>query len=345
MASSRPTVWTTGMHYARNLVDAAESLGVDPDRMLAAVGLTREALQDRTARLPNEKKIELWDWVEAHTSDPHLGLHIGERAPFGRWGLIESLFMAADTVEEGIEHSIRFMRVMADGKRLSLSRAGEEARYTYTSEHAATRGHRHIIESDTVYILRLMRHAVSATFTPTAVWFSHERAGKRAEYERLLGPEVHFDQPANAILFDATWLEEPLQTGDPRLETPLEVEAARAVSELEATDSFAERVEALVRLDPADVTLDDVSERLHVSPRTLQRRLSDEDTSFQAIVDEVRREYALRYLRASDLPMSEISYRLGYSEPSAFFRAVRRWTGMTAQTYREEKPDTTPVER
>jgi AraC-like DNA-binding protein len=335
MESSRPTVWKTGMHYARNLVDAAESLGVDPDAMLAAVGLTRKALQDRTARLPDEKKIALWDWVEARTDDPHLGLHVGERASFGRWGLVESLFMAAGTMGEGIEHSIRFMRVMADAKRVSLSRVGGEARYTYTSEHAATRGHRHIIESDMVYILRLLRQAVSATFTPEAVWFSHERSGKRAEYERLLGPNVHFEQPANAVVFDADWLDEPLQTGDPRLEAPLEVEAARALSEREATDSFAERVEALVRLDPADVTLADVSERLHVSPRTLQRRLADEDTGFQAIVDDVRREYALRYLRESDLPMRQISDRLGYSEPSAFFRAVKRWTGTTAQAYRD----------
>jgi AraC-like DNA-binding protein len=341
-AARRPTVWTTGMHYARNLVDAAESLGVDPDRMLAAAGLTRAALQDRTARLPDEKKIALWDWVEARTDDPHLGLHVGEKASFGRWGLVESLFMAAETVEAGIEHSLRFMEVMADGKRLSLSRVGGEARYTYTSEHAATRGHRHIIESDMVYILRLMRHAISATFTPEAVWFSHEQGGQRAEYERLLGPEVRFEEPANAVVFDADWLEEPLQTGDPRLEAPLEVEAARALSEREAADSFAERVEALVRLDPADVTLPDVSDRLHVSPRTLQRRLTDENTSFRAIVDDVRREYALRYLRESGLPMSEISYRLGYSEPSAFFRAVKRWTGTTAQAYRDA-PTAAPV--
>lgn len=323
------------MHYARNLVDAAERLGVDANAMLAAVGLTREALQDRTARLPAEKKIELWDWMETHTNDPHLGLHVGERAPFGRWGLVESLFMAAETVEAGFEHSIRFKRVMADGKRLSLRRVGGEARYTYTSEHAATRGHRHIIESGAVYLLRLLRHAVSATFTPEEVWFSHEQGGNRTEYERLLGPTVRFEQPANAIVFDAAWLDEPLKTGDPRLETPLEVEAARALSELESPDSAAERVEALVRLDPGDVTLGDVSERLHVSPRTLQRRLENEDTTFRAIVDDVRREYALTYLRESDLPMNEISYRLGYSESSAFFRAVRRWTGTTAQAYRE----------
>lgn len=87
---------------------------------------------------------------------------------------------------------------------------------------------------DDAIVIRTGSQTDSAATLSGAVWFSHERAGKRAEYKRLLGPTVHFDQPVNAIAFNAAWLDEPLQTGDPRLEAPLEVEAARALSKLEA---------------------------------------------------------------------------------------------------------------
>lgn len=80
-----------------------------------------------------------------------------------------------------------------------------------------------------------------------------------------------------------------------------------------------------------------------MSPCTQQRRIADEDISFQTIVEEVRREYALRLLRAAALPMSEISYRPGYSDSRAFYSVVRHWTGMTAQTYREDTASA-PVE-
>lgn len=331
----------TGVHYLRNLLTATAALGADPNALLAAAGVARADLDDPHMRVRDDQKLAAWERAAAMVADPNLGLRVGETAPLGRWGLAEQLILHSPTFGEGLETSVRFAALLSDGKRLHLDRLGPHAVYTVATESAPPRpvpaGWRHLIESDLAYAVRLIRLAVSPTFTPEEVWFAHgEPAGvDSGAYARLLGPQVRFAQSTNAIHFDAMWLDAPIESAVPALRVPLEVAAARALARIEEEQTTAGRVEAFLRLDPSTVTIGDVAERLGVSTRTLQRRLRAEDTSFQDLLDGVRREYAEVFLRDPALPLSEVSYRLGFSEPSALYRAVRRWLGMTATEYRQ----------
>lgn len=327
-------------HYVRNLVTAAATLGADTEVLLTEAGLGPDDLGDG-ARIRDDLKASLWGRVVETLGDPHLGLRVAEVSPLGRWGLAEQLLLHAETLGDGLETSVRFASQTVANKRFHLDRLGGRA--TYTMAMAAVpdgpvpEPWRHLIESDLAYAVRLVRLATSPAFVPASVWFVHDRpAGTEAAvYARLLGPDVRFGQPANALHFDAAWLGAPVVSAVPSLRVPLEVAAARELAEAEADPTVAGRVEALVRLDPATVTVADVAAQLGVSTRTLQRRLGAEGTSFAAVVDDVRRTYAEVLLRDGGVPLGEVSYRLGFSEPSALHRAIRRWFGRTATEVRQ----------
>lgn len=327
-------------HYVRNLVSTAATLGADTDALLASVGLSPGDLGDG-ARIRDDLKAALWSRVVEALGDPHLGLRVGEVSPLGRWGLAEQLLLHAQTLGEGLETSVRFAAQTVANKRFHLDRLGDRATYTMAMaavpEGAVPEPWRHLVESDLAYAVRLVRLATSPAFQPASVWFVHDKpAGTDpAVYARIFGPVVRFGQPANALHFDATWLRQPVLSAVPSLRVPLEVAAARELAEAATAATVAGRVDALVRLDPATVTIADVASRLGMSTRTLQRRLGAEATSFGAIVDGVRRTYAEALLRDPGVPLGEVSYRLGFSEPSALHRAVRRWFGRTATEVRE----------
>jgi AraC-like DNA-binding protein len=130
--------------------------------------------------------------------------------------------------------------------------------------------------------------------------------------------------------------------GDPALLGLLEHQARKALSGMPASETLQDRVRGrlAVGLPQGEVSVEAIARALAISPRTLQRRLSDEQTSFQQVLDDVRREAAELHLRGSVLSIAEISFILGYSESAAFHRAFRRWNRITPQAFRAARPGT-----
>ena len=340
-SSSWPHHFNISAQYLLNFLKTIEALGIDVNRLLADVGISKSTLTDPGARVRDDQKLVIWERAATALAKADLGLLVGETAPLGRWGLVEQLIFHSSTLREGFEASIRFSSLMANGKRLRLDSIGTTATYTMNTESAppvpVPAGWRHLIESELAYTIRLIRLIVSPAFTPLEVWFTHAKpmGVEQTTYTRLLGPTIKFDQPTNAVVFDAQWLDASIISALPQLKIPLELEAARSFEQMLSQQRVALKVEAFIRLDPESITIADIAERLHISPRTLQRRLAEENTSFNSVLESVRCEYAKTFLADSSMSMSEVSYRLGFSEPSALFRAAKRWFGMTAQSYRE----------
>jgi AraC-like DNA-binding protein len=164
-------------------------------------------------------------------------------------------------------------------------------------------------------------------------------------HERWFGCPVSWGGPTFEVAFDAAMLSLPLPRAEPHLFGYL----ARRVEALQAALPVAERWAERARreigalLAHGEPRLADVARRLAVSERTLHRRLADDDTRFAALVDEARRERATFLLEDPRLSSSEIAFLLGYAEPAAFFRAFRRWTGTTPQTWRADRVGAAPA--
>ena len=170
------------------------------------------------------------------------------------------------------------------------------------------------------------------------VRFRHARPADAGTYERVLGVPVYFGCAGTEARFSGRMLSLPIPDANARLCAFFERYASAKIERLLPMTSMAQRLRAAIRaqLPDGEVTLAKLAQRLHLSARTLQRRLSDEGTSLQSELDEVRRQQALYFLEGGTA-IAELSWLLGYAEPSAFHRAFKRWTGTSPEAWRAER--------
>jgi AraC-like DNA-binding protein len=161
----------------------------------------------------------------------------------------------------------------------------------------------------------------------------------------VLGCPVRYGAPETRLVMFRSALERPLPRHDPSLFAYLERHAATVLARASATGPTRDRVRRLITeaLRHGEPSQAEVSRRLALSERTLQRRLREEATSFAEILDAVRSELSQLYLREANLAAGEVAFLLGYSEPSAFHRAFRRWTGVTPQAFRSSRSARPPA--
>jgi AraC-like DNA-binding protein len=168
------------------------------------------------------------------------------------------------------------------------------------------------------------------------VWFIHARPRDLGPLHRFFGThEISFGCAENGLALPAATLDWPLQTGDARLLATIEPLAEAQLAAQPPADDFAEQIATRLRaLLPGEATMEAVADALHMSPRTLQRRLEQSGTRFSEVLDGVREGLARTWLADRNLPLGEIAWRLGFSDLATFSRAFKRWTGKPPGTWR-----------
>lgn len=196
---------------------------------------------------------------------------------------------------------------------------------------------RHGNEFFVAAVLLQGRSLAGAPFVPERVWFAHPAPDDRSELLALLGTDrVEFGAEANGLALSPALLSLPLASSDPKLLALLDRYAAHELSLRASPSRFLGQIRATVRasLHDGQPTVAAAARALRVSPRTLQRRIADEGTTFHAEVESVREELARFHVREASRPLAEIAFLLGYAELRPFLRAFRRWTGMSPGQYR-----------
>jgi AraC-like DNA-binding protein len=320
----------------RPLLDALPAHGADAESLLAEVGLGDLSLTDPDARLPLDRLDELWDRAAARTGDANLGLHVAESVDAGSFGLLSYLGTASPSWGEGLQRVFRYFRLLSEGSRYQLTIADDVATVTATQDTPPRASVRQRVEFTVTVLFCYARHSIAGDWRASDVFFEHRAPADVTEHRRIYGELPRFDAGQSGFSFARELLARPLRTCDPALGTLLERFAARQIAELPCTTSVAAALRALcLRIGTAaELTLDDAAHLLHLSPRTLQRRLRGEGTSHHEIVDEVRRCLASRMLAQSTLGVAEVAFALGFSDPGTLHRAFKRWTGMTPARYR-----------
>ncbi len=191
-----------------------------------------------------------------------------------------------------------------------------------------------------VNILRAVRRLTGRDIALRSVSLSHHRDRGVEDFARFFGCAVRFGQDRDVMEFKAADLQLPILTGDSRLLTLLRAHCEDVLARrADHAQTLAERVERLIadRLTAGEARLDVVATELGMSPRTLSRRLAEEATTFNAILERSRRELAQKYLEESNLVLTEIAFLLGYTEISTFSHAFKRWTGASPAAFRRER--------
>lgn len=273
-----------------------------------------------------ERLLELFD-------DPTLGLRAGQLTDQGTFGVVEHAAAASSNMRAAIEAVIRHMSVLSEASECWLTVEGERACFWYAPliPHPAASNDMIIGAS-----IRLVKRLCTDAIEPQEVWVVHERPSYADQYQAVWKCPVVFGKHVNAIWFDAKWLDHPMPGANPTMAAVFDRKAAAIAASLHQTGTLSRRVRERLQaqLAAGSVEMAGVARSLRLSTATLRRRLDAEGASFSNILDDVRKEAAERYLAGSELSVTEIAYRLGFSHVRAFGRAFRRWTGKSPTDFR-----------
>jgi AraC-like DNA-binding protein len=328
--------YSIARYQVRGMLAGLERLGMQRAALLREADIDPGELADADARFPELALIRLWMSAERTYTGELLSVQAAAGVPFGELELMDYLIGSGETVGDAFTCLARFARLCASGVHYAFEQ-GEHDDVLVVLCHP--RGIASFPPALIEYIWTLLiaraRAALGDRFR-TTLRLPHTARAPLAAYARVLG-QVEFEKPRAELLVPrAVWqLENP--RADPRLGALLERYAAPALAELPERDDPLQRArrELSSVLGEGEPSIQHVARKLGLTPRTLQRRLADSGYTFRKLVDEVREQAGRSYIERTQLSLIEITYLLGYSDPSAFNRAFRRWTGTTPAEHRQ----------
>jgi AraC-like DNA-binding protein len=269
------------------------------------------------------------------TSDPAFGVHLAQKVGLRDLGLVGYIIFHSQTLSCGLKRLSRYSRIVADDMGCSLIPEGSRIRLEIATDPLLV-ALRHPVDTRLVFFANAVREATGVQLDPVEVRFPYRQRMELAAHRDAFRAPLVFGRRTAALVYRAEDLQRPTMFVDETLQNYLEQLADQVMASLDAHPLFANRVRGVIfaQLSDGNPSRRQVAETLGVSVRTLQRRLSEERTSFASLLDDLRRQMSLQLLRDSSLAVYEIAFLLGYADPSTFYQAFRRWTGSSPRRYR-----------
>ncbi len=335
-----PREYTILVKAVKKIIDAVKALGVEPRELYRAVNFDPALLDDPDNRIPFSQFVAFYEKGARLTGDDAFGLHIGERAEPELFDVLGYVVINSPTFGEAINRLIRYHSIWNDGAFYNLDIDGSQARLTYEHCDGIIDARRQDCEMTLSIFVSFSRRGTGVDWSPHEVSFQHSKPKSIIEHQRIFRSQVHFDRPTNELIFDGVLLALEMMKADPGLCLILDRHAQELLSRRPRADGLINQVRQLLgeALNTGDEPrIENISRKLGISVRTLQRKLKEEGKSHQDLLDEMRSELSRRYLQEPKLAICEVAYLLGFSEPSAFHRAFRRWTGITPKEFRRRQ--------
>jgi AraC-like DNA-binding protein len=345
--------------------------GLAADAVCRAAQIDPAWIGEPNSRVPASAMERLWAVAEQLTGDADVGLHSAESYNPGALSIVGYVILSCRTAGEALERLARYAPLLNEGlavsvvqepmhertqQRMQQRMQGHTQQRTQEStqdlgittcrfgaaegiDSFLRRSPRQAVETLAAGIVLTLARLATRPPVPVAVTFRHAAPASTAEHLRLLGPAVRFDQPENTVVYPAAALQAGMLSADPALLEVFEGDARRRLEQLGrlgSSGSVGSRVQAIVgaRLKGEVPSLAAIAAELAMSERSVQRSLTEERTSYRDIVDAVRKDLALEHLSRPGTSAADVAFLLGFSEPSAFTRAFRRWTGASPTQFR-----------
>jgi len=322
--------------YVQTLVEAARARGADPEEMLAPLRAEHAVLDQPGQRLPINLMTRLWQQTAEMTGDLDLGLHVGEAMRPGSFHILAPVLMNCATLGDTVEAMLAYQGLVSEGGLLAGDETAQGVTIRYTPGAHTLPMTRFQVECIFACIVTFGRWLSTRDLTPMAVTFTHTVEHPLDEYRRVFRCPASFAMPENTMVLSGKDLRLRIPHADPELlRCHLEIADRFMVLRSEEHQIILELTDLLRTGQPGNrLTLEGAAKHFRLSPRTLQRRLQEADTSFHAIRTGVLMNRAHDLLLATDLPVSRIAEELGYLNTSSFHRRFRDWFGMTPYLYR-----------
>ncbi|MBK3881070.1 helix-turn-helix domain-containing protein [Pseudomonas stutzeri] len=326
---------TTSSSWALGIVQALESAGIDCRQLFTELHLDYAALDDPDARFAQDDMTRLWQRAVAVSGDPAIGLNMARQARPAALNVVGYALMSSHNLKEGFARLVRYQRIIAEGADLDFQPCAQGYRLSLTILGDRLPPARQSAEGSLAGCLTFCRWLTGAPLQPLEVSFQGLPPEDLEPYRQLFQAPLRFDAPRYALLFRDEDVEMPLPTANEALAQLHDRFAGEYLSRFSDSKVLHRARQILCRLLPqGEPRREVVAQALCLSERTLQRRLQEEGSSFQQLLDDTRRDLAVQHLAQPDLAPLEIAYLLGFADPSNFYRAFKRWFGVTPGEYR-----------
>jgi AraC-like DNA-binding protein len=317
----------------RSLINYCERSGLLRADLLKATSLAESQLNDSRLLVDVRRYEELYRYASHALSDSILGFKYGQEFEPDRWGVLGYIALTSQSIATAMEAQYRFQSLSGNmGAPIQINN-GIVTTLQWVPAYNCSH---HLTEQIITGLVSLSRTLTNDNnYVPSSVFFTHKCKSDKHIYEDYFQSPVHFESEYNGIVLDNSALEANLTKSDAELNKVLYQHAQAMLTDQTFSLPLEVIKDYVIKTLPSHVPdIEELSQYLNLSVRSTQRKLYGYGTSFSQVLDAIRKELALTYLRQTDNPVLYISERLGFSEQSAFQRAFKRWTGNTPRHYR-----------
>lgn len=327
---------TVSKHFVEASLSGAERLGLNVRLLLQEAGISPDLLRIEKARVNSDQFSRLMQVIWSRTDDEFMGMG-PRRARYGTFATMCALVINCQTLEEVFQQAFRFSRLFEPMVSMELEVNDTNARLVTRIEGELRDPAYFLQESILVIWHRLGSWLIGQPVELEKAEFSYPRPEHGDEYRHIFRCPLSFESDCTALTFSKRFLSAPVIRDKPEMRQFLKTSPADLLSRPDESNTWTGRIRGLIGRDFSKPMpdFDWIAQELHTSPQTLRRRLKQENTSFQEIKDLLRRDMAIYYLSHQELPINDIAERVGFTEPSTFHRAFKKWTGVTPGAWRE----------
>ena len=310
--------------------------GIDAHALFREAGIDCALLRDPGARIPSDAADVLAARAAARIPDPAFALRSARCWHPSNLGALGHAWLTSSTLRTGLQRLERYGRILGERAQFRLANGRDGLRFIY--DHRRTDALLRATGTDFVLalIVDMCRMNYGASLRPVEVRLSRDRPADETPWRQYYGCPVRFNAREDSFLLSQRVADEELPSANRQLAGTLDRMLQQQLAALDR-DNIPARCKAtlLEQLSSGEISEDGMAKALHMSRRTLQRKLAEAKLSYQKLVDDTRRELAQSFLQDPQMSVSEVTFLLGFSGQSAFTRAFKRWTGVSPTAYRE----------
>jgi len=323
------------------IVDALAVEGVSAAAALEGVGVSHDTFNSPTTCVALDQIIECYHNATRLTRDPHFALHLGLKVHVSAYGMYGFALLSGTDFRKIMQAAVRYHHLVAPLTEIAFHEDGERASWSMIPvphPRVDAKMYRFLVELQAGTHWSLMRDVMGQSFAPREVAVTFRPPGNVEAYQAAFGCPVHFNCAHNSLVFDSAYLDGRPEHGNEITYSSVVKLCESLLAELDLRAGIAGKVREILLVNLMRPTsFEIIAERLHMTTRTLRRKLDEEGTSFRKLVDKLRMEVAVKYLRDTELTVDDIAHSLGFSEAAIFRRAFRRWTSRSPREFRDHE--------
>ncbi|MCG8315166.1 MAG: AraC family transcriptional regulator [Pseudomonadales bacterium] len=322
-----------------SFLDLAIKNKINVEGIFAKANIDPSVIGDTGTYLSYDEILALFDAAFSSTNDPAFGLHLGESVQYHSLDLVGQLIATSKNLQEALDELFRFKDLVAPFTDFFLEVKGSKAHLGFQMDTSLITRYLNVHhDSVAATILTLGKALTGDRITIEEVHFAHPEPEYLSEYERVFKVPFTFGNVRNELIFPASQLQAPLLTSYPEYHQRVLQLAEEKLHSMEQGQSLSAKVITYINknLGNGPTGLDDVASHFNMTPRTMQRRLKQEESSFAELRDHCRHNRAIRELADPNVDIDDLSENLGFSDTSNFYHAFKRWEGLSPGVYRKK---------